>query len=82
MSTSSLAQDWSDRTTVERILATVARAERTTPQALEPPLASVVDPDAIDALFDGPATGAVDELRFSYHGHEVVVRGANDVALE
>ena len=81
MSTSSLAQDWSERTTVERILAAVARAEGTTPRALEPPLASLVDPDAINDLFDGPAADAV-ELRFPYRGHEVVVRGTEDVTLE
>lgn len=48
-----------------------------------PPLASVVDPDALVALFDGPEGASPSVLEFDYAGYRVVVRGDGDVhALE
>ena len=46
-----------------------------------PPLADVVDPDALDALFvgDGRSEGTV---RFDYCGHAVEVRASGDVRVE
>jgi len=46
------------------------------------PLYSVVDPDALDAIFRPRRTdgsGAVDEVSFPYHGHDVTVHGEGRV---
>ncbi|MDS0299351.1 hypothetical protein NDI76_11420 [Halogeometricum sp. S1BR25-6] len=43
-----------------------------------PPLASVVDPDALVALFDGRETAASD-VEFDYAGYRIHLRGDGDV---
>lgn len=63
----------------ETVVETVADLEGSEPLGLEPPLYRVIDPDALDALFD-PASG--DPLRsgtrvaFDYLGYRVVVEDA------
>lgn len=62
-----------------------AVAERKGVDAMElsPPLESVIDSDALDALFCGAleeATGG--RVRFSYLGYTVVVDAAGDVTVE
>jgi hypothetical protein len=48
-----------------------------------PPLASVVDPDALVALFDGPQSASSSVVEFDYAGYRIVVRGDGNVrALE
>jgi hypothetical protein len=48
-----------------------------------PPLASVVDPDALATLFDGSESGGSSVVEFDYAGYRIVVRGDGDVhALE
>lgn len=56
-------------------------ADRENVDALDlPPLNDVIDPDALDALFERPET-AVDRLTFSYHGYEVTVEGPERVQV-
>lgn len=52
-------------------------------RALEP-LFSVVDPDALDAVFTGRGDGADGprgEVTFCYHGYEVTVKSEGRIAL-
>ncbi|SFR61567.1 HalOD1 output domain-containing protein [Halogeometricum limi] len=44
-----------------------------------PPLASVVDPDALVTLFDGESGSGSCVLEFDYAGYRVFVRGDGDV---
>lgn len=44
-----------------------------------PPLASAVDPDALDTLFDGSSTEG--SITFQYAGHDVVVRSNGNVEV-
>lgn len=55
-----------------RIVDAVAEAESAEQRRLEPPLAKAVDPDALETLIEG-STGADLEVRFAYHGHEIIV---------
>ncbi|WP_049922375.1 HalOD1 output domain-containing protein [Halopiger djelfimassiliensis] len=66
------------------VIDAVADAADTDPTTL-PPLYHVVDPDALDALFDGRnERGAESPLRieFSYNGFDVVVRDGPEVVVE
>jgi len=65
-----------------RVLRAVAEATGRDPATL-PPLYEVVDPDALDALFDSSGNGGPGddrEFRFSYAGREVSVR-SDEVVL-
>lgn len=53
------------------VVEAVAAHEGTDAERLDPPLNDVVDPDALDRLFDGRETDA--RVTFRYRGHEVVV---------
>ncbi|WP_226007107.1 HalOD1 output domain-containing protein [Natrinema salinisoli] len=57
---------------IPRIIDAVAEGEDVEPLALDPPLAEVVDPDALEALLEGTTTSEL-EIRFTYRGHDVVV---------
>ncbi|MDS0294571.1 HalOD1 output domain-containing protein [Halogeometricum luteum] len=46
-----------------------------------PPLASVVDPDALVALFDGPDETVASEVEFDYAGYRIHLRGDGDVQV-
>lgn len=46
-----------------------------------PPLASVVDPDALVALFGGPRGTAASDVEFDYAGYRVHLRGNGDVQV-
>jgi hypothetical protein len=57
--------------------------ERMAELALDP-LYSVVDPDALDAIFRPHRTderGIVSSVSFPYHGHDVTVHGEGHVAV-
>lgn len=60
------------------VLEAVAAVEGCEPTDLETPLYECVDPEALDALVASPLQG---EVRFSYHGHELVVDGRGNVAV-
>lgn len=62
----------------EAILQEVAECEEVPPEELNPPLYDVIDPDAIDAIFQGD-TGHVS---FEHQGYFVTVSHSGDVSLE
>ncbi|UPV74940.1 hypothetical protein M0R89_02470 [Halorussus limi] len=72
-----------DQTPSEGVVAAVSSASGTDPGAMEP-LATSIDPDAVDALFadhyDGTARGT-GLVQFSYAGYEVVVNGDGLVSV-
>ncbi|NHN42871.1 hypothetical protein G9C85_14720 [Halorubellus sp. JP-L1] len=57
---------------VPRIVDAVAEAEDVDALALEPPLADVVDPDALESLLEETSTSTL-EIQFRYQGHDVLV---------
>jgi hypothetical protein len=61
------------------VVSAVADAEDVSPLELTP-LASVLDPDALDALFASDSM-AIEEVRFDYEGYTVVVDDNRDVTL-
>lgn len=66
----------------EKIIEAVAGAEGVTPDELDACLYDVIDPDALNALFqqgdDGPATEG--SVSFGFHGYTVTV--SSDFAVE
>jgi hypothetical protein len=62
----------------DAVLREVAEAEGVSPEALNPPLFDVVDPDALDSVFNAE-TGRVS---FEYHGYWVTVDHAGSVSVE
>lgn len=61
----------------EAVVSAVADAKGVSPLELRP-LAEVIDPDALDALFAGSRDGSV---VFTYHGFRVHVSGDNQVMV-
>jgi hypothetical protein len=75
--------DGEHRTVVEAVVDAVANASGM-PATEMAPLQSVVDCDAVDALFAAPTDGAGSEtvqLRFQYEGYEVTVTSGGRVAV-
>ena len=68
---------------VERILEAIAKEEDVDPTEMSPPLASVVDPDALNELLARPrrSRDGTLEIRFTYRGHEVIARQNGEVEL-
>ncbi|RQH02543.1 HalOD1 output domain-containing protein [Natrarchaeobius oligotrophus] len=67
-----------------RVIETVASADGVDPVDLEPPLTDVVDPTALDALFE--PTTKIDSSRrgrvtFRYRGYRVTVDSSGHVEL-
>lgn len=62
------------------VVLAVADREGVDPTELDPSLAEVVDPDALDAVFDG-GDARDGTIRFEYHGYRVEVRGDGTVSL-
>lgn len=61
------------------VIGTVADAEDEPATALTPPLASVIDPDALDSLFQ---VGSHGQVEFSYLGYQITVDSAGNVTLD
>lgn len=57
----------------DRVLATIAAEEDTSPPALKRFLYDVVDPDALHALVHD--SGFQGDVEFAYHGYQVTVHG-------
>lgn len=55
----------------EKVVYAVANADGVDPIDLDP-LYETIDPEALDALFEGTTEGTI---KFTYEGHDVVVRG-------
>jgi len=62
------------QSTTMRVLEEVAAAKGVDPVSLDPPLASVIDPDALEVLAAADASVAIE---FSYADCGVVVNGQN-----
>lgn len=63
--------------TAETVVQAVAAVDNEPIEAL-PPLASVVDPDALTSLFESTATG---RISFRYNDHTVVVGATDEIAV-
>lgn len=66
---------------IPQIVDAVAEAEGVEPVTLDPPLAEVVDPDAVERLVEG-STASDLEIRFTYRGHDVVVDDSGRVQVD
>ncbi|MFC6942679.1 HalOD1 output domain-containing protein [Salinirubellus sp. GCM10025818] len=66
---------------IPQIVDAVAEAEGVEPVTLDPPLAEVVDPDAVERLV-GNSTASDLEVRFAYRGHDVVVDESGRVQVD
>lgn len=67
-----------------RIVERIADLEETDPTELTPPLYSVIDLEAVDALFHTPAVGESQtsgRVRFSYNGYDVCVRSEGEISI-
>lgn len=71
-------------TIVHRVLETVATAEDVDPVSMTPPLAAVIDPDALTELLEHGTNGSagVLEVQFIYRGHDVIVSDCGNVELQ
>jgi hypothetical protein len=67
-----------ERTVSETVVEVVAETKGVDPSELSEPLFSVIDPDALDVLFQ-TSNGI---LTFSYHGHIVTVEASGKVRAE
>ncbi|MBX0297601.1 hypothetical protein EGH23_22250 [Halomicroarcula sp. F27] len=59
----------------------VAEEEGSEPVTLEPPLAEVVDSDALETLIKDSTISDI-EIRFTYRGHDVVVDESGRVHVD
>jgi len=66
---------------ITHIVDAVAEAESVEPVTLDPPLAEVVDPDAVEALVEDSKSSDL-EVRFVYRGHDVVVDDRGRVQVD
>lgn len=67
-----------------RVLEEIAANEGVSPTALEPPLNDVVDPAALNRLFEPTGTGDSarnGNLTFQYHGYDVTIYSNGTVEL-
>lgn len=60
------------------VIKTVARLKGVAPEDLSPQLYQVVDPDALDTLFE---TDSV-QLSFTFAGYRVTVQGEGDIQAD
>jgi len=73
-----------ERTPVEDVIETIATADDVDPASMTPPLATAIDPEALNELVARGSTGADRhlEVAFTYRGHEVVVDERGTVELD
>lgn len=73
-----------DRTAVEQVIRTIAAANDVDPVSISPPIADVIDPDALNKLVKhGSYNSDVTlEVEFTYQGHDVVVTSDGEVELD
>ena len=68
-------------TPVYAVISAVAEASGTDPFDL-PPLATVIDPEALNALFTSRSDSSVRRIQFEYTGYEIIVRGDGAVYIQ
>lgn len=73
-----------DGSVCQSVVEAVARAEGVAPEALDTSLYEAIDPDALEQIFaPTSATGRrAGWVRFTYHGHEVIVSGDGRVSID
>ncbi|MFP9062576.1 HalOD1 output domain-containing protein [Natrialbaceae archaeon A-chndr2] len=66
-----------------RVIETVAQKEGVSPKDLYPPLFSVVDPDALDALVQGSSDSKIGQvtIEFTYLDYLVQIRNGSTVSI-
>ena len=64
-----------------QIVDAVAEAEGVELATLDPPLAEVVDPDAVETLVED-STASDLEVRFEYRGHDILVDDSGRVQVD
>lgn len=68
---------------IPRLLVAIAERDDVDPGRMKPPLATAVDPDALEKLLAGePADDGGIEIRFTYRGHDVVVRQDGGISID
>lgn len=69
-------------TITENVVSALARVDDVSPTGMEP-LHEVVDPDALDQLFEPTATSPrmVGQVTFSYRGYDVTAHADGDVEV-
>lgn len=74
----------SEQNVSERIVETVAEAEGVAPTELDPCLYDVIDPDALNELFQQQEAGLTTDgiISFTYHGYTVVVSSDSTVEID
>ncbi|WP_121821006.1 HalOD1 output domain-containing protein [Halostella salina] len=63
----------------KRVVAALARAAGTDPRTLDPPLYTVIDPEALDTLVESTATTYVE---FEHDGRRIVVHADGTVTVD
>ena len=76
---SARASPGGEPTVSERVIEAVAEAEGVDPTDVTPPLYDVMDPDALDQLFESASVNK--QFVFSYSGHEVAVGEEGEVLV-
>ena len=66
-----------------RVVEAVAQKEGISPSEVSPPLYSVVDPEALDALVQPETDSDTDriEIRFTYLGYVIRVQNGSEVSI-
>lgn len=64
-----------------RVVTKVAERKGVDPAGLTPPLHSVIDPDALEALFSERMSGFV-RVQFTYEGFDVSIEGDDNPEIE
>ena len=67
---------------MERFITAVADENGVDPVELRPPLAEIIDPDALDALLDRADPSSQLEVRFTYRDHDIVARTNSEIDLQ
>ena len=73
-----------DQSVSLKVIKAVARCVGAEPTTLEPPLASVIDPDALESLYRSGTAGPGDSnltVEFTYNDCRVVVTESGDVSV-
>lgn len=73
-------QQVSEATASERVLAAIAAREGIDPLDFNHRLYEVIDPDALDTLFQ--SDGGISQVTFSFLGYEITVRSLESIELE
>lgn len=78
-------RDASGQTLSTAVVKAIAEREGVDPLEMDPPLYDVIDPDALNTLFTGPANvgdARPEGIVFEYNGYEIKVTSDGDVHIE